>query len=381
MKAQTALVRSSSRRSLCLWGGWALTACCLAVVTFPAPAAAQSRANSRNSLAVRAAFKDVIADARKSVVRVRSEGRTLALGTVVDAEGYILTKASELTGPLACLLADGRELSASLIGVREDYDLAMLKVEANDLVPASWNSEAQEVTGHWVVTPGIDEDPVSVGIISNTRRQIRAVSGILGITMGAADGGAKVTEVAEGSGAAKAGLQVDDVIMYVNRSRVESSDQLTDVLSEFSVGDIIRLRIRRGENESTVDAKLGPRTPPASSQGRGGRGGRGGGRGRSSFQNSMGGALSDRSAGFPSAIQHDTVLQPSECGGPLLDLDGKVIGVNIARAGRVMSFALPAKDVVALLDDLKSGKYCPYIDFQSDDADDMAAAKTDKSGD
>ena len=42
------------------------------------------------------------------------------------------------------------------------------------------------------------------------------------------------------------------------------------------------------------------------------------------------------------AIQHDSVLNPGDCGGPLVDLEGKAIGLNIARAGRVESYALPA---------------------------------------
>jgi serine protease Do len=80
---------------------------------------------------------------------------------------------------------------------------------------------------------------------------------------------------------------------------------------------------------------------------------------RAEFQNSLGGPLSRRRAGFPLVLQHDTVLNPKECGGPLLNIDGEVVGVNIARAGRVETYALPASVVKPLLDDLKSGKYPP----------------------
>ena len=54
-----------------------------------------------------------------------------------------------------------------------------------------------------------------------------------------------------------------------------------------------------------------------------------------------------RLSGFDRAIQHDTVLDPDECGGPALDTNGKAIGINIARAGRVMSYALPSSLVVS----------------------------------
>jgi serine protease Do len=68
------------------------------------------------------------------------------------------------------------------------------------------------------------------------------------------------------------------------------------------------------------------------------------------------GPVSRRRSGFPQVIQHDTVLHPAQCGGPLVDLDGKAVGINIARAGRVATYALPASLILAAMDDLKSGK-------------------------
>src|SRR5687768_6091451 len=78
--------------------------------------------------------------------------------------------------------------------------------------------------------------------------------------------------------------------------------------------------------------------------------------GRHDFQNQLGGELSRRRAGFPSVFQHDSVLQPNECGGPVVDLNGHAVGINIARAGRVASYAIPTsvvKEVLASLMDPK----------------------------
>ena len=77
---------------------------------------------------------------------------------------------------------------------------------------------------------------------------------------------------------------------------------------------------------------------------------------RGSFQNAMGGALSGRRTGFPMVIQHDTVIRPADCGGPLVDLEGRVLGVNIARAGRVETWALPGDVAMKVFQDLKAGK-------------------------
>ena len=70
----------------------------------------------------------------------------------------------------------------------------------------------------------------------------------------------------------------------------------------------------------------------------------------------MGSELSDRRGGFPSILQHDTVIKPIDCGGPVVDLDGKTVGINISRSGRTETYAIPSEAVLALIDDLKSGK-------------------------
>jgi S1-C subfamily serine protease len=54
------------------------------------------------------------------------------------------------------------------------------------------------------------------------------------------------------------------------------------------------------------------------------------------------GEISSRSTGFQNIMQHDTVIAPHQCGGPVVDVYGNAIGLNIARAGRVSSYAIPA---------------------------------------
>jgi len=65
--------------------------------------------------------------------------------------------------------------------------------------------------------------------------------------------------------------------------------------------------------------------------------------------NEMSGPLSERLSGFPLALQHDMPISPAVCGGPLLDLQGRCLGVNVSRAGRVKTLAIPASDIRKLL--------------------------------
>ncbi|MFQ3593063.1 MAG: hypothetical protein SNJ82_07720, partial [Gemmataceae bacterium] len=84
-----------------------------------------------------------------------------------------------------------------------------------------------------------------------------------------------------------------------------------------------------------------------------------GGLDRGDFQNRMGSTLSVKRSGFPTIFQHDMVVKPSDCGGPVVNLDGEVIGVNIARGGRTESYAIPSEAIQPLLADLRSGKLAP----------------------
>jgi len=73
----------------------------------------------------------------------------------------------------------------------------------------------------------------------------------------------------------------------------------------------------------------------------------------------LSGDVSRRSTNFAAVYQHDSLLRPEDCGGPLVDIDGHVLGINIARAGRTESYAIPADLIVADIDLLKSGQLAP----------------------
>ena len=85
-------------------------------------------------------------------------------------DGWILTKASLLTGKIVCRLKDGRELEARLIGVHDPHDLALVKIEVKGLVPVQWADSKAAPVGNWVASPGIGEEPVAVGVVSVAAR-------------------------------------------------------------------------------------------------------------------------------------------------------------------------------------------------------------------
>ena len=309
----------------------------------------------RDGKDVKAAFRPLVADANKATVRVRCGGKDAALGTVVGPDGWILTKASELRSPVTCRLADGRELPAKLVGIQAGFDLAMLKIEAKDLPTVEWSKTSDPTVGQFLATASMNDDPLAVGVVSVPRRKIPGRSGVLGISLDESDKGPKITQVFAGSGAEKAGLKAGDIVQKVADQIMKGRETLTENIRGHKPGDTVRLSVLRGEDQLDITATL---TLPLPNGGPGSR---------SEDQNTMGGPLSNRSGDFPLVVQHDTVLRPTDCGGPVCDLSGKVVGVNIARAGRVESYAVPADQITPLLADLMTGKLAPTESLASAD--------------
>jgi serine protease Do len=340
----TCIVNVSSRRRL----GSFLAGILVLAVAAPAPA----QEIQKSSPSVLSAFRSVIAQASESTVRVLCEGKDAALGTILGDDGWIVTKASELKGAITCKLKDGRTFTAKLVGVEEQYDLAMLKIDVKNLRPVEWRESRYAEVGNWIASPGTGLDPVAIGVVSvATRKPLRGElplsaqarnAGFLGVTLEPSDGAAKIGTVQQGSAAAKAGLKVGDLVLKVEGFKITGPANLVETIQKFKPGKVLVMEVKRGNDVKEFKATLAKRPPD-----------------RSDFQNNMGSKLSDRRDRFPAILQHDQVIKPTDCGGPLVDLDGKVVGINIARAGRVESYAIPTESVLALVNDLKSGKLAP----------------------
>jgi len=336
------------------------------VVSLPTLGQSISRADrARNDQAmgfrqnprVLAAFDGVVAKPSRSVVRVRCDGKDVALGTIVARDGWILTKNSELTpGPLTVTLPSGRTLPAKVTGFEDHYDLAMLKVDAKDLLPIEWGKNTSAKVGELLASPGVGTDPVSIGVLSVAARAVRARdlmippppanAGFLGVALDEAEGGARVALVERNSAAEKAGLRVNDVVTFIADTAIIDSESMVNTIRHHKPGDDVPIKVLRDGKELDLRATLGKRPPDPGVM-------------RREYQNHLGSALSERRSGFPQILQHDMVLPPAACGGPVVDLDGKALGINIARAGRVESYAIPAEAIQPLIDELKTGNPKP----------------------
>jgi len=283
------------------------------------------------------AFAPVAAEARRSVVTVRAGREVVALATVIDADGHALTKASELPadGQLRVEIAPGKSVPAQRIGADKPSDLALLRLATTQLPPiAPGPADDADATdqgltpGTWLISVCPQRTPLAAGIISVEPRAIAPRRVLIGVEIRpGGDDGPRIRSVIPGMGADKAGLKRGDVITHVGGQPMDSRDDVVARLKGLSEGDAIEVRVRRGEENLAFTIDLAP-LPESLFD-------------RSAHMNRMGGELSERVHGFEQVIQHDTVLAPQEVGGPVVDLDGRVVGLNIARAGRIASYALP----------------------------------------
>jgi serine protease Do len=113
------------------------------------------------------------------------EGRTLrqpprsglGSGVIVSADGYILTNNHVVEGfdKLAVTLADGRELSAKVIGRDEKTDLAVIKMDGADFPAITFADSDQVEVGDRVLAVGNPfgiGQTVTTGIVSATGRAV-----------------------------------------------------------------------------------------------------------------------------------------------------------------------------------------------------------------
>ena len=284
------------------------------------------------------------------------------MGTVIDADGLILTKASQLDGNLTCRLATGsKRHKAKVIGIDPETDLALLKIEAEDLTPVIWSEEDAPVTGRWVASPKAERKNTAVGVVSVDARAIPPSSPFIGIRMINVyqkndDGedtnigiGVRITSIEDKSPADTADLWVNDTIIQLDDTPVKNNAQLLKAIRQYDVYDRITLKVLRGEKEMDIKLTLASRDQVSSANR------------RTNMQNSMGSEPSRRRKSFPKCFQHDSMLTATTCGGPIVDLSGKVVGINIARGGRVSSLSLPTAIVLPVITKMKKGDMAPEI--------------------
>ncbi|EIC22639.1 DegQ family serine endoprotease [Thiorhodovibrio frisius] len=105
------------------------------------------------------------------------EGRSLGSGFLISSDGYVVTNSHvvEMAEEIIVRTSDRREFVASVIGADERSDIALLKVDAQDLPQVEIGQAANLKVGEWVLAIGSPfgfEHSATAGIVSAKGRSL-----------------------------------------------------------------------------------------------------------------------------------------------------------------------------------------------------------------
>ena len=299
----------------------------------------------RNGSETLIAFEESSNAALGSTVRLVSEGRTLALGTIVSRKGHVVTKASSSIGVKEAILANGTAYKVQTKAKDKATDLSLLKIKgAKKLTPVSWAKEEDPREGSWLVAADPELRKLKVGVVGAKSRPIERLGGVIGVILGRDGeevGGVMIQQVMPRSAGAAAGLENGDIVTSVGEKKVTAREKMIELVGANDPGDIVVLKVKRDKSMLSFRVTLGHRSVIFDMMSRNAK---------------MSGPVSKRKDNFPMVIQHDVSLPPTAMGGAVLDLNGKALGINVARVDRVTTYALPSKFVLETFKKLRRSK-------------------------
>jgi len=280
----------------------------------------------------------------RSVVVVHSQGGPRSFAVCVGPGGLFVTKGSEVgfRGPIE-VESGGRRATAERVSYDPDADLLLLRASTMDLPPLRLPGSASRSgrsadsavprAGAQLLSVGLDGEVLTIGTLSlepstwdePDSRPFLGVSSRIG-----RDGIVRLASVTAGGPAVRAGLRAGDVIRSIGGIDVSRDRPLPEVISRFRVGEAVRVRIERDGVESELVVSL-DRRPPSQRQ-----------RDRGNTRTSTSAVLPHRTPVF----HHDGVIDPHECGSPVISLTGEVVALNAARFDRTATVAIPIDEVM-----------------------------------
>ena len=120
-------------------------------------------------------------ESKYSYVRTAQKNNSLGSGFIIDSDGYVVTNHHVIkdADEIIVRLKDRRELKATVVGSDARSDIALLKVEADNLPVVNIGSSSNLKVGSWVMAIGSPfgfDHSVSVGVVSATGRTLPSES-------------------------------------------------------------------------------------------------------------------------------------------------------------------------------------------------------------
>lgn len=296
------------------------------------------------------ALEGVVKDASSSTVLIWGRGREpleLAYGTVIGNGTQVLTKWSQIAQYADALFVQsgkGEAAKAEVSGVYSDEDLALLEIKGEaggeTFVPAKF-FEVPLTLGRFLAASRPNGKPGAFGVVGVLERNLRETDQAhLGIMVDPTykGDGIKIASVQPEFGAAEAGLQAGDVILKLDDRTLSGLQEMKNAMSGKSPGEKVVLLIESAGKERSIEVVLSNR--PVLGQFSGDR---------LNQMERMGGEPNRVRDGFSRVVQSDMQIEANRVGGPVVDLDGRIVGITMARADRTRTYIMGSSAVMALL--------------------------------
>jgi serine protease Do len=254
-------------------------------------------------------------------------------------EKVILSKSSMLGDSPVAVDGNGRKTKLSVIARSRAVDLVLL-LPAKDigkgigLIFADADSISVSKLGTFLISL-IPDSIAKAGVLGSLYVNLPPVTsyGYMGAATEVKNDKLVFKSVLPNSAAALAGLQAGDIIANVEGTELADELDFVKAIGKHRAGDTILLSITRtGENYTkAVALKFPPQkvfNHPAEF---------------------FSGGKSNRRDGFDRVLTQDATLKPSQCGGPVFDIDGNFAGINIARLSRTTTVIMPLDAIMQFI--------------------------------
>jgi hypothetical protein len=207
----------------------------------------------------------------------------------------------------------------------------LLKVPTDDLPAVKWAEKSSPMAGTILVAAGMSEMPWAVGVVNVPQRNLLGPfpTRVTRATIHAkrpdvfgtpTEGGYLVDRAVRDTG-----ILQGDVILSIAGRGIHDDQDLGKCVEGHIAGDRVPVRLIRGGQRQDLKLELGA-VPLTDSK---------------------------PDADFPTLFEHDMPLLLSQCGGPVVDLNGEAVGITMHR-GQYGCMAIPCDSVKRLLPKLKS---------------------------
>lgn len=281
----------------------------------------------------------------KITSKIDTAAKTI-VGSVINLKGiidnkllagrsFLVSKNSMVGQNPVVYLGNGKTAVAEIIARDVQKDLVLLSVNEKlktriELAKVSLDTITLTQVGEFLISPQPDNEG-EWSVLGTTKFDIPGIysAGYLGARSVIKDGKVVLDMIQPNSPAYTSSLAIEDEILSINNINITNPQLFGKEIQKNMANDVIKLVRNRAGVIDTLNIKLGKRQLVTSNH----------------IAERFTDGKSDRRDGFANAFVHDGKLKPNECGGPLFDIEGHFIGINMARYSRTSSIAVSVIEV------------------------------------